>query len=898
MNNIPALLIRNMQILSQSQPRLASMLRQYADGLQSLREPVFQETNAGRWVSGITEKPFFEKGVFLQKRDKTASSAVYLVFGTGCAPYLYHVLRSLPREALSVIVVEPSLDLLLSTLSQTSVFQALPPGCRISFIVNDDRNLIDESIRSSLTPIGIFPVSKAFSISHEGEREIFDFQGIEKILREEIVYILTLLGNSPEDTLLGVRHGMLNLPRILKSPRISQLVEKYRGMPFICVASGPSLEKNVDLLSTIGNKCVLVACDTVLFKLLERGIVPHIVTTIERPYRTFSAWVPQVLKKYRDQCKNIVLVSQSVSYPLTAGQWPGPNIAVGKIEVPSDKWLVGTLLGEQLMSSGLSVAHMSLAISVICQASAIALVGQDLAYADDGQSHASNTVNEDVLRLEQHRKEGSFNVKGALGGFVLTNNIWYTFLQIMERMISLTKPFLFDCTEGGAYKKGTLIEPLAVFLKDHVEVRNDQDLYFRELNRNVDADFPQMISRFTEGFNILDNTEKKLERIKNDIQRVTAPALNPKRRQEIAKSVSIMLDEVHSSHPILSFIGQSYTHLSGAALVESRFLESAEQVRLWKNTYMDILTSHSVTLQFLRQWVSYAFSLLKLVQSGDLPDWKTSSTNGEKEFLLLFEHISDELSQKNLAEGKDFIFLSDLLSCKDPLMEGWGADALWKAARFLFAQGRSDEATRLMEKAYKLLEGEKVDIETIGSFFKDWGRMAGSHDLCVVPSTGNALLFLTNAGNYLPDDEELNELKKKIIVERKQHFTDIKDMQSGDPERISLLLKITDAEMALAEKNLPSALLLAEEIAWESRVSFPETSVSYLNWLLKTASECLEAADREIADTSRIVLDRVISRLPELPRSNIKFPVDFLRYMSEKGVKIDFEVSDIEMEKE
>ncbi len=44
------------------------------------------------------------------------------------------------------------------------------------------------------------------------------------------------------------------------------------------------------------------------------------------------------------------------------------------------------------------------------------------------------------------------------------------------------------------------------------------------------------------------------------------------------------------------------------------------------------------------------------------------------------------------------------------------------------------------------------------------------HDLCTVPSTGDALLFLTNAGRYLPEDEELDEIKRKVVLERKQYF--------------------------------------------------------------------------------------------------------------------------------
>ncbi len=102
MKDIPALLEQNLRTLEKSQPKLAARLWQYMDELPALREPVFRETPSGRWVEGLTEKPFREEESLLEKRSKAAPSAVYLVFGTGCTPYLFHVLRSLPESPLGV----------------------------------------------------------------------------------------------------------------------------------------------------------------------------------------------------------------------------------------------------------------------------------------------------------------------------------------------------------------------------------------------------------------------------------------------------------------------------------------------------------------------------------------------------------------------------------------------------------------------------------------------------------------------------------------------------------------------------------------------------------------------------------------------------------------------------
>ena len=48
------------------------------------------------------------------------------------------------------------------------------------------------------------------------------------------------------------------------------------------------------------------------------------------------------------------------------------------------------MLGGEIMPSGTSVAHMNLSIAGILGAPSVAMIGQDLAYAESGESHAGN----------------------------------------------------------------------------------------------------------------------------------------------------------------------------------------------------------------------------------------------------------------------------------------------------------------------------------------------------------------------------------------------------------------------------------------------------------------------------------------------------------------------------
>jgi len=884
MNDIPALLERNLRALEKSQPRLAAKLRSRLEELPGLKEPTYQQTPAGRWVHGMTENPFFEKKTLLEKRGKTPPSAVYLLFGTGAPPYLFHVLRSLPREALSVVVIEPSIDLLLLTLSQTSVFQALPAGSRISFLVDDDRALLDELFTWNIVPIGIFPVEKAAVIAHDGEAEAVDFSQLEARFRKTTVYSLTMLGNSPEDTLLGLRHAVLNTPRTLRSTRLSDLKAAYGGKPFVLVASGPSLEKNEHLLNDIQDKCVIVACDTVLFRLLERGITPHVVTSIERPYVTYAAWVPKALENYPEECKRILLLSQSVSYPLTAGRWPGPKIVVGKMDVPVDSWFNAGVLGEQLLRSGLSVSHMALSLAFICEAPAVALVGQDLAYGEGGVSHASQTIPDEVLEIERSMRKGAIPVPGALGGVVETSRIWLAFIQIFERLIPLRgETLVYDCTEGGALIEGADALPLSRYIEERLLPLEESLTRWEPGASEREADWDAVLERFDQSLGHLDMLDAKLEEMRSGIARCAAPALTPERRQTLALAVGETLDGIHAMNPVLSFIGQSYTYLSGAVLAENRFLENVEQVSRWKNLHEEIVEAHAYASSFMREWLRFGGELVRAARAAPA----ARGGNGEEAFDALYLALNDGPGREERLAA-----CAEIFSVHDPLREEWSPDSLWRGALLLFGQGRAEEGRRFMARAYELMEGSEIASETIGAFFKDWGKMAAADDLCAYPLTADAMTYFANARERLPDDEEIPALQKELLERRRSHLIETGRAKAVREDDLTHLLLRNEAETALLEGDLPAALDKVERLVWEMLDARPDIALPYMTWLMKTAASCLDAADERIVSLSNGVLETIVERLPLLREHRVAFPAEFLGYLARRGVKFAAEATD------
>ena len=889
---LPELLEKNLKTLERSQPKLAARLREAAQGLGRFPEPVISETSAGRWISGLTERPFFEPSPEETSRPKLAKGAVYLVHGAGCPPYLFHILRALPRDALAVIVIEPSVLVLLHALASTSVFMALPKGCRISFIVYEDRPLIDEAFEHNVIPIGIYPIADAVSAIHKGMQEIRSDaeRAVGKRFSEEVVYRLVSLGNSPEDTLLGIRHGALNTFRILRSPAFDQLKEHIHGKPFVCVASGPSLEKNVDLLKGMEDKCVIVACDTVLLPLLRRGIRPHVVTTIERPLITYETWVPPVLDEFPEECKKILLLSQSVSHPLIAGRWPGPNIIVGKLESPADRWLVGQILGRTIFASGMSVAHMGLSLGIVMNAPAIALIGQDLAYAEDQRTHISGAVSEGIIAIEKSRER--IEVPGALGGTVQTHKLWLSFLQIFERFLEAygDRSRVCDCTEGGALIRGTDVLPLLAFLDEEVSGKPVKEWKPEEIRPAPlgETETARLLERIENAFAALDRCDEYLGKMEEGIRNATAAALLPEKRREYAFGVAGFLDDCHGMHPVLSFIGQSYTHLAGTVLAVNRFMENTEQVTAWRTMNEEIVRSHRINVAFLRQWLQYIREILKAQTHGVLADtvFQEDDLGRMVEGLSSTENV-DPLSEQALLISDSLCRIDVALGEHDPL-------GSWNNARFLFLQGRSLEARRIMKNVYEHLQGSKQATQFIGEFFLDWARFEATHDLCVIPNYAKAIELTNSAVSFLPErDEEIRNLREWILQEQRKFYKRYRNLDASKGLEMSILEYRNRAEEALSRHDLPEAFEWIWKLIECGTERFPGSSLPNAKWLLDTALNCRYAVDPGIAVASKNALERLWRDRTMLERAGFRWPNAMIEYLNETGVKVFLEEADI-----
>lgn len=900
------LFYKNFQIIKNLQPTLAKHIQERLDALEGeLPSWKISETPQGQWISCGELAPFFQKSktdekVIKKRKKETAAHPIVLCYGVGAPPYLVEFLRSLDQNTLAVVLIEPNVDLLLHTLDKSSVFQALPPQCRLSFVVHPERQDVEGALGINIKPLGTFPVTDCYIEEHAPELEAFkeSFTELNGVFRETLRIAVEMLGNTAEDTLIGLRNMCLNAPWMWKTPSLKDFMQRFSGLPVISVGSGPSLEKNFRLLKGMEKKCLIIAADTATPKLLREGIVPHIVITLERPLRMYTDYFRPLVRDYGEMCKSILLVAEAVSPSQVVGCWPGPVMVIGKVEIPLDQWIVQRgFLGDTLFS-GASVVHVALGFAEISKASSLALIGQDLAYGEEGETHSSGIIAEQDARTEKARGlvEG-YEVPGIYGGTVRTNISWLKMIRIYEGMIPTLHIPVYDCTEGGALIRHTQVLSLKEYLELHIspekELPETPSSWFYNAVKKVDfrKKFEAIEKSLFQIFQELDVLEKDCFDMGVLVEKAVAPGLAPERRQKISLEAANKLDLFHNRNRAIAFVGQSYAYHSGKTFARVRRMKTQEEIELWEETWQALVQAHQELLRVFRYWINYALTALDwcktrhregtLLQSLEALD-PESSLEQAKELLENLQGISVLGSH----HGVDVTILG--IRC-DPQEYGWPPELLWTLGLVYEQQGRNEQAFTLMQEASRLLEGKEIEESVAGHFLLDAARIYGAPDYCHLPPYPLALSMLRQARRFL---EPLGSSVACDVVEeglRKSWHSfaenQLDSMVRGrkDLKSRDRLVAITEARMALVEKDVSRALMLSWRAVLDHAEDSPRKIFPLYAWLVSLLPDLRHAEDPVIAETAQEILLDLGKHLRFLQRCGLPLLPEVASALSEQG---------------
>ena len=287
--------------------------------------------------------------------------------------------------------------------------------------------------------------------------------------------------------------GLANLPQIASSNHLAALGTSLQSLPFVIIAPGPSLDKNIHLLKQLKGRAVLMAAAQCAPALSKAGIVPDFIVVID----------PGDLVYFLDD------VDTSTVDALLIGVSCHPNFfkkpfkskIVFNANAGADAW-ISNLFEESIpLSSAGSVSIASLHIAKYLKCGPIILVGQDLALSN-GKQYSSSSANSDSTPvIDNDGKTLTFSnvsanqekifeatgtssrdtiepvltLPGYYGGIVQTRPNYHGFhgelviLAEQEKKAAHPVPFV-NCTEGGAFIEGFLHVPLSQAIAEYIPI--------------------------------------------------------------------------------------------------------------------------------------------------------------------------------------------------------------------------------------------------------------------------------------------------------------------------------------------------------------------------------------------------------------------------------------------
>ncbi|EHT8004635.1 motility associated factor glycosyltransferase family protein, partial [Campylobacter coli] len=331
-------------------------------------------------------------------------------------------------------------------------------SARLIVLENDKLQAQDYTELCSSKPF--FQFSRIYFLelmSHYYERFHEDILGLNKKLAENFKNSIVSYGNDPLDALQGIEQFVYNLPQMITHPSYKELLSKRKGISdtAIIVSTGPSLTKQLPLLKKYASKATIFCADSSYPILAKHGIKPDYVCMLERTEITAEFFN----NNFGEFDKDIVFVCAGVVHPKTIEYLKNKTFIITQKVLAFPYYI--NLKNFCYAAVGFSVAHTLSYLATHLSHKNIIFIGQDLAYAENGNSHPDDYQNS--ANYESQMYEHILTIAYGGNGKVETHSIWLLFKNWFENeMIPNTRKMgitTYNCTEGGARIEGTIEKP-------------------------------------------------------------------------------------------------------------------------------------------------------------------------------------------------------------------------------------------------------------------------------------------------------------------------------------------------------------------------------------------------------------------------------------------------------
>lgn len=404
--------------------------------------------------------PEHEAQIWEQGLEWKGYENILIMFGLANGYYVRSVMHN--ENSSKILVYEPSKEIFYFALHNFDMRDILESDKVLLSVEGLNEEMFQYNLAATLTIRNMRTVQRR------------SYPWYEELFLDSYKKYLTILGAADRDkrtdfnTMQHFHNSwMENYCNNLKFLKGSSLFEEAvisldRNVPVIIVSAGPSVKEELEGLRMAKNHLPIFAVDRIVDFLIENGVEPDGIFTIDAHYR-----------------KSLLQVEKVQDIPIICGMTASGEItqnhAGKKILISDDRFLADICLkmGKPIRQyeTGTTVSSLAFAAFAGQQFKEIILVGQDLSF-DGEYSHAGEVKEE----LPYMKKE--YNIEGIHGTTVRTRDDWYTMLHWYNAILAkYTATKVYDAKCRGA----KIMHTTNIRLKEFIESRQWDEKEYREM---------------------------------------------------------------------------------------------------------------------------------------------------------------------------------------------------------------------------------------------------------------------------------------------------------------------------------------------------------------------------------------------------------------------------------
>ena len=386
------------------------------------------------------------------KKEENLNKTVCILTGMGLG-YCPLAALEIRQDMYQMMVIEPSLDIFCTALTYVDL-RPLFMSEKVTFFVGKiDWQQFDETL------IG-FPISVDIFFSNYMVQFDWNKMLYTEAFNKARAYATKAISAKGVFDKCGeqlFKNRIRNMALFREARNVDTLKGAFRGKPAVLVSAGPSLDKSMADLKKAMGKCVIIAVDSAAVPLLNNGIIPDFVTTLDFRDLNSDKLSPHLLKEAPFSL--VAVISTSVP---TARRLPLDHLFYCFQNNDTQEWMIDALKVQNLMKPSGTVASLSLSFAQMIEADPIIMVGHDFALISENADHVKGTV----FNHNWHQGNNLINVKGVDGEMVKTRDFLLEFKQTFEQIMQQYPCRYINATAAGAHIEGTIVQDFEDVLKN------------------------------------------------------------------------------------------------------------------------------------------------------------------------------------------------------------------------------------------------------------------------------------------------------------------------------------------------------------------------------------------------------------------------------------------------